>query len=309
MTRSRTIPFLAFVGLLLALLACAGAAFAARDARPGDPCCRDTAGAALRARYESLHPEAHVRDFGRPLQVLSREGDARLEGEVYGLVHHPFRGAEQALRDPRQWCEVMMLPFNSKGCIAGTAGEPTALTLYLGKKKDSTPDDSYRVRFDYRVEALGPDFMRIALRAAEGPLGTHDFRIALEAAPMDEAHTVIHLSYAYGFGAMSRLAMQAYLSTIGAPKVGFTVEGRDGEGHPEYVHGMRGVVERNTMRYFLAIEAYLATLAYPDRERLERRLLAWFDETERFPRQLHEMDRDEYLAMKRREYRQLQASL
>ncbi|MCK7501517.1 MAG: hypothetical protein MZW92_74400 [Comamonadaceae bacterium] len=36
-------------------------------------------------------------------------------------------------------------------------------------------------------------------------------------------------------------------------------------------------------------------------ERLERRMQNWFTATESYPRQLHEMDRASYLAMKRAE--------
>jgi hypothetical protein len=70
-----------------------------------------------------------------------------------------------------------------------------------------------------------------------------------------------------------------------------------------YVGGMRGVVERNTMRYYLAIESYLASLQAPPRQHLEQRLGAWFDATEEYPCQLHELDPDEYLSMKRNEVR------
>jgi hypothetical protein len=55
------------------------------------------------------------------------------------------------------------------------------------------------------------------------------------------------------------------------------------------------------MRYFLAIEAYLHSLSAPPGSRREARIAQWFDTTERYPRQLHEMERDDYVAMKRRE--------
>jgi len=55
-------------------------------------------------------------------------------------------------------------------------------------------------------------------------------------------------------------------------------------------------VERNTMRYYLAIDDYVAA---PAPSQLEQRLNTWFDATERYPRQLHEMEKPDYLAMKR----------
>jgi hypothetical protein len=94
--------------------------------------------------------------------------------------------------------------------------------------------------------------------------------------------------------------MQAYLATAGANKVGFTTE--DGA----LVGGMRGVLERNTMRYYLAIESYLNSLRAPGAEQEDARLAAWFDATERYPRQLHEMDRAQYVAMKHRDLRYVQ---
>jgi hypothetical protein len=77
---------------------------------------------------------------------------------------------------------------------------------------------------------------------------------------------------------------------------------------PQYIGGVRGMVERNTMRYYLAIEAYLGALAAPPAAQLERRLQAWFDATEKYPRQLRELDRAAYLEMKQREYRRQQAA-
>lgn len=94
--------------------------------------------------------------------------------------------------------------------------------------------------------------------------------------------------------------MQAYLATVGRSKVGFSTV-QQGQ-KSELVGGLRGTAERNTMRYYLAIEAYFATLDKPAAQKLEARLQYWFDATESYARQLHEMDRETYLVMKRREY-------
>ena len=95
--------------------------------------------------------------------------------------------------------------------------------------------------------------------------------------------------------------MQLYLGTVARDKVGFTRLHPTNTDDAAFVGGMRGIVERNTMRYYLAIDAYLDSLAAPAAQQLDRRLQAWFDATERFPRQLHEVDRDAYLRMKRGE--------
>jgi len=90
-----------------------------------------------------------------------------------------------------------------------------------------------------------------------------------------------------------------YLATAGRDKVGFTVVGKLPDGAPRYIAGMRGVTERNTMRYYLAIEAFLGALALPPELRSEKCFLAWFAAIERYPRQLREVTLADYLVTKR----------
>jgi hypothetical protein len=92
-----------------------------------------------------------------------------------------------------------------------------------------------------------------------------------------------------------------YLGTVARDKVGFTRAKDAKSGETAFVGGSRGIVERNTMRYYLAIDAYLDSLQAPPAQRLEKRLQAWFDATERYARQLHEVEREAYLSMKRNE--------
>jgi hypothetical protein len=183
------------------------------------------------------------------------------------------------------------------------------LNVSIGNKHHQPLNLAHRVGFVYRVAAQTPNYLQVTLHADQGPLGTRDYRIVFEAVAVDSGRTFIHVSYAYGFGTMGRLAMQAYLGTVGRSKVGFTVAGTQADGRPLHIGGMRGVVERNTMRYYLAIEAFLGALSTPPQARLEKRLRDWFAAAERYPRQLHEMERDEYLDMKRKEYLRQQAGL
>jgi len=169
------------------------------------------------------------------------------------------------------------------------------------KKNDQPIEQTYEVAFDYRVAAQGADYLQVRLNAENGPLGTKDYRIVLEAVPLDAARTFLHLAYSYGYGFAARVAMKGYLATIGSGKVGFSVTGKDADGKPQYVGGVRGVVERNTMRYYLAIDAYLDSLAAPKGEQQDKRLRDWFAATERYARQLHELNEDEYLTMKKKE--------
>jgi hypothetical protein len=71
---------------------------------------------------------------------------------------------------------------------------------------------------------------------------------------------------------------------------------------------VRGLVERNTMRYYLAIDAYLASLSAPVGQQLDDRLNRWFDATEQYPRQLHEVEKNDYIQMKHDEYQREQTA-
>ena len=98
------------------------------------------------------------------------------------------------------------------------------------------------------------------------------------------------------------MALAGYFATRGSGKVGFSVVGEDGSGDPVYVDGLRGLVERNAVRYQLAIEAYLDTMRAPEEQRFERRISRWFDLTRPHRRQLFEIEEHEYIANKRREH-------
>lgn len=97
--------------------------------------------------------------------------------------------------------------------------------------------------------------------------------------------------------------MQAYLATTGRDKIGFTIMDKLANGQPEYIQEVSGVIERNTMRYYLAMDAYLDALTAPVETQLEKRLQNWYISTNQYTEQLHEVERDDYLVMKRKEYK------
>lgn len=256
---------------------------------------------ALRAKHDSLREKLADNPFRRPLVLESTQSSGDLAGEVYAVVDQPFGVVEPALQGMDHWCDLLILHLNVKGC--SFAGKPPAevLSLVVGRKFDQPLDDGYKVDFAYSMPAASADYLRVQMGAETGPMGTRNYRLALEAVPLDERRSFVHMSYAYAYGTGARLAMQAYLATAGRDKIGFSITGRGEDGRSIYIKGVRGVVERNTMRYYLAIEAYLGSLSAPPAEQQERRLRDWFAATERYAPQLHEMDRDEYLAMKRHE--------
>jgi hypothetical protein len=283
------------------LLATAMALSGPAHAQPQD----SAAAAALRARHAALQAELASNAFQRPLHLASTQSDDSLKGEVHAVVPHPFASVGPALQVRENWCDILILHLNVKQCRATPAG---GLSIHIGKKFDQPLADTYRVDFGYKVAARGDDHFQIQLTAPEGPLGTRDYRIVIEAVPLDNARTFVHMSYSYRYGMAARMAMQAYLGTLGSDKVGFSVVGRRPDGQPLYVGNVRGVVERNTMRYYLAIESFLNARSAPPGQQQAKRLKDWFAATERYPRQLHEIDENVYLEMKQKELRRQQTA-
>lgn len=259
---------------------------------------------ALRQKYAELKPQLSNNQYGQPLFLESTEAPGKLKGEAYALLDYPLEKVAAALRTQEQWCDVLILHLNTKYCRAAQVNGSPGLTVYIGKKDPQPLDSAYRVDFAYDATAT-PDFMDIRMTAGKGPMGTSDYRILVEATSVDKGRTLLHLTYSYAYGMAGKVGMQGYLATIGANKVGFTVTGNEG-GKPAYIGGVRGVVERNTMRYHLAIDSYLKEMDAPAGEQLERRLRNWFSATERHARQLREVERESYMEMKRAEVKRQQ---
>jgi hypothetical protein len=243
---------------------------------------------ALKAQHAALRDQLANNPFGRPLQVESSVDAGAHKGEIYAVLEQPFGVVAPALARPANWCDILTLQLNIKRC---SAADGESLTAFITRKPRDPVDSAHRVDFRYEPVAARSDYLRVELGAPSGPVGTRDYRILLEATPLDSRRTFMHLSYTYTLGRMARFAMDAYLTTgAGRDKRGFTVEG-----------GERGVVERSAMRHYLAIEAYLGSIAAPAEQRLETRLRNWYAAISRYPQLREPVGADEYVEMKRRE--------
>lgn len=282
--------------LALALIACAliTTGFAA-DANAGGR-------AELLARHRAF-VAARADDRDAPPFAVETNGDDRsARGHVFTPVSHGFEALAAALGRPSSWCEIAPLHLNVKSCTWSQSAAGARVTLYSGRKTYEPPEDAHVSPYLFERVESRDDYLRVLLTADEGPLDTRDYVIELEAIPAGEGESFVHLRYAYRYGLQTRLAMASYFATLGSGKVGFSVVGADARGNAVYVGGVEGMIERNAVRYQLAIQAYLDTLAEPESERFERRIARWFSLTEGHRRQLYELDRGEYLQNKRREH-------
>ncbi|QTF92448.1 hypothetical protein [Halomonas sp. BM-2019] len=237
--------------------------------------------------------------FQEPLAVASEERPHSVSGSVHARLDHPFGELAEALGSPAAWCQVFFLHLNVKGCFQDPAGDEAALTLYVGRRHYEPLADAERLDLRWRMIAAGPTYLEMVLEGDRGPYGTRAFRLQLRAVPDLDGQSLVQLRYSLVYGMTARLALRGYFAFGGRDRVGFS-EAPD-EDSAGLVGGMRGMIERNVMRFYLALVAHLEARALPEAERLEASLSRWFDLTERYPEQLREIERGAYLEMKRRE--------
>jgi hypothetical protein len=254
---------------------------------------------AMRELHRKLGDQLAQSPLKRPVVLDSSETDGGLQGDVYAIVDHSLDDVRRALERSSQWCEMLILHINNRRCRAehGPTGEK--LTLSVVPRYDKPIEQAFELPFVHRVASATRDYLLVDLSAESGPMGTSHYRVLLEAMPLGNRQTFLHFAYAYDHNMVARLATMAYLATFGSHKMGFTVVGKTSDGGPEYIRGLRGLVERNAMRYFLTLEAYLDGFSVPPPERSDKRLNSWFQAVEKYPAQLHEVDLETYLAVKR----------
>ncbi len=260
--------------------------------------------ATLQAKRTELTLKLAHNPDARALYIESTDADNRLHSDLYAEINFPLSDFRPLLKNQLYWCDVLLLNIYSKSCR--TYSSPmgaSRVAVNVGSKEFQELDSTYSLDFEYKTAENADAYFDLLLFANNGPLGTSHYKMRLEGLALKGNTSFVHLSYSYGYSMWANLAMQTYLSTLGRGKVGFTDLGNATE--PSYITGSRGVLERNTMRYFLAIEAYLASQTLAPAEQFEGRLAHWFVATQVYPRQLNDLDLSSYLSIKRRENRRM----
>lgn len=256
----------------------------------------------LLADYHILKTRLNSNYFGLPLHVENYEGNDILAVKVYGVLDHSFEKVKQVFEGSSSWCEIVPLHSNIGFCTYSKDDGLSFLTFYGGKKA-KRPEDLYRLKYRLKDPVSRTGYFAVSLSADEGPLKTKDHIIEIELAPLPNGKTFIRFSCSYRYGLLVQVAMKSYFATLGRGKIGFSHAGSDMRGNPVFVGGMAGAIERNAMRSYLAIVAYMDTLHLSGSQNLEKRLNRWYDLTERYREQLHEIERTDYIETKKRGYR------
>ena len=270
------------------------------------PSSSESKATTLQEKYAALSQELIKNQYRRPLFLESTETSNKVSSTAYAVLDSSFSSVSATLKQPGLWCEVLILHLNTKYCYANADPSTATIKVNIGKKTPQPLPDTFSLDFSFSLIESSSNYLAVQLNADKGPLSTTDYRLELQAVPLAGGKTFMYLRYSYGFGTTGRLAMQTYLATLGRGKIGFTQVSQ--EQKSGFVGGMRGAVERNTMRYYLAIEAYLASLKQAPANQLNTRFNHWFDATEEYPEQLREVEKASYLAMKKDEYQRQQSA-
>ncbi|OYV01528.1 MAG: hypothetical protein CFE45_04430 [Burkholderiales bacterium PBB5] len=251
---------------------------------------------ALRAEYTAAQGDLQASVFAEPLLLKVLDQPDRREAEVMALAPRTLADVASVFRSAAGVCSLLVLHLNVRSC-QGDADNPGALVLAIGPMRTGLPGLGSTMRLTLQPGEDTPGYFRARMTAADGPLGTHDLQLTLEAIALDAGNTFLHVHYSQVGSAASTLAARLYLATAGRAKVGFSVVGRDAAGRPLLIDGERAALERNTVRHYLALLAATGagTRSGPPAARLEASLRAWHALTERHARQLHELDLAEYL--------------
>lgn len=250
----------------------------------------------LAAHYRELTANIESNPFNAPVAVQSGEQGDTVSAEVHGVLDQPFAVVADVLGEAQSWCSFMTLSLHIKACTWTPA--TSTITLYVGTKDYQTPDEAYEVQYRFKANRE-PEHIVVELDSSHGPMGAKRNRIAVEAMSMN-GETILHFTSSIEMSTVSRLATATYLATLGRHRIGFSMV-EDGEGKKTPVKGVKGMIERNAMRYYLALQTHIEQRKEPETLRFERSINAWFDLTERYHDQLYEVSREKYIENKKSE--------
>lgn len=246
--------------------------------------------------YKELKGGNLSRLSDRPIHVRSSIQNMKQLSDVYTISDIKHNDLRKHLTEPANWCALIIVHPNIKGCVY----KSDKMILFVGEKVYQHPENTIQFNYQFQVFENNSNSFIIHLIAKHGPLGTRNHKIVFESFPVKEG-SFLHLSVSYEGGYISNSILEIYLATIGRDKVGFTVIKRN-NGEAIYVKGLRGLLERNVMRCYLALQSFFDTMNASSEEMHLQRAAAWYGLSEFYQRQLHEIRKDKYLDTKKREH-------
>jgi len=255
----------------------------------------------LQNKYNEIEKQLFEHSSGLPIYIESFDEHNTLSGDIYSIISHPFSRISGVLVEPKNWCDISLLHLNIKACIFKKDENIQKITFYSGRKFYQPPEDAFVLEYQFQVIENQSNYLKILFTADTGPIDTSDYRMELEAMPVRGKKTFFRFSYTYRYGLATQAAMEAYFATLGRNKIGFSIINQDKDNNSVYIDGTRGAIERNSIRYYFAILAYMDTLRFPEKNRFEQRIQLWYSLTDRYKNQLFELPREDYISCKKLE--------
>ncbi|MGD0282248.1 MAG: hypothetical protein ABSB95_07800 [Dissulfurispiraceae bacterium] len=283
--------FCLFLILILLFCQCGAKSYGEESYRSGPEPLLD--------KYHEIKKELEKNSGTVPFHVESSANAHASQVDIYGIIKYPFEMVQNEFLVPTNWCDIVLPHLNVRACTYKKVNDTWLLNIYNVDKSSEPLEDAYQMKFLYRVSVLQPEYFNISLTADEGPSHTKDHLLGFEAIPLETDTTFIHMRYSFGYSAFGYFLMKIF----GGSKIGFSISGTDSSGNPVYVGGLRGIVERYVVYYYLAVLAYLDTLKSPPDQRFGKRISQWYDLTAGFKNQLFEMNKEEYFTHKNQDWK------
>ena len=234
------------------------------------------------------HTFASEGRFGIPLGWSDDNGRYRVTAHTEIATADGWKSIRGALESAATWCRVSLLVPDVRGCQVNE-GEQTVITLSL---RSGGTEAVREIEHVLRVDNMDPQLIHVVFRADRAAMGVREAGLSVVAR---QGTTGVELELEYGLrpSIRSRLATSAYLAGKADNRPGISYS-TSSDGTREYVTGLRALIERNAMRYFLALLATLET------NNLASTIDAWYDMASRYKADLPEQNKEEYTESRHR---------
>ncbi|MGW8247454.1 MAG: hypothetical protein ACWGOV_05020 [Acidiferrobacterales bacterium] len=252
-------------------------------------------------QYHKLEKSSSPLAVALPIYLKTVQKENVLNVSLLGTIPFKFSDVAAVLAKPGSYCDFLPLMFNVKGCVITDFNPVTRIKFYVAGKHYTSPITSYRIHAVFRLVGRTPDKIRVRLEADPDTPGKSDYDVDLMAIPLD-GETLMYLESRFAPGRITRMATNTYVNVFARDKPGFT-EIQEPGGKKKLITGFPAVIERSSVRAYFALKAYMLNHHLPPAKRFDACLNTWYDLNQPYKKQLYELERDQYLQIKRREHK------
>lgn len=251
-------------------------------------------------KFEQLTRTVPVLADALPIYLATVQDSKVLNVSLFGRIPFSFTEVSAVLSRPQSYCDFLPVMFNVKGCVITRIHPNAQIKYYVAGKHYTPPLTSFRIHSRFRIIEKRKDFLEIMMEADEDSVGKSRYHVLLKVVPI-ENQALVSIESVYAPGRLTRMATYTYIKVFARNKPGFTKITVSGDGEQRYITGFPAIIERSIVRSYFALKAHLMSQHLPTGKRHEARLQSWYDLNLPHKLQLYELDRDQYLQIKRKE--------